>query len=466
MNRRKFMNALGIGAAAFATGQLISCQTEIKKKPNIIYIMTDDLGYGDVSCYGQSKFQTPNIDKLANEGMRFTQHYSGSTVCAPSRCCLMTGLHTGHAQIRGNKEHKPVGQFPMKDNTVTVAGLLQKSGYTTGAFGKWGLGYPGSTGDPNNQGFDTFYGYNCQRTAHSYYPKWLYHNDKKIELDGKTYAHDLIMSKAMEFIKDNKDNPFFCYLPVTIPHASMHAPKDKHKEWKEKLPEFNAKIGKYSGPDVENPIAAFPAMVTHMDEQIGEIMKLLQELNIADNTIVIFTSDNGPHREGGHDPEFWNSNGSLRGIKRDLYEGGIRVPMIARWHGKIKAGQISNHISAFWDIMPTFCDIAEIETPKNIDGISFLPELFGNEQEKHEYLYWEFLEQGGKQAVLMENWKGVRLNVHKNNNAPIELYNLKADMAEQNNVAADYPEIINNISNIMMKEHVYSEEFSFKYEKK
>ncbi len=355
----------------------------------------------------------------------------------------------------------------MKEASTTIANLLQKAGYTTGAFGKWGLGFPGSTGDPMNQGFDTFYGYNCQRNAHNYYTTWLYDNSKQIELDGKTYAHDLIMNNAIEFIKNNKDNQFFCYIPVAIPHAAMHAPKDKHEEWKKKLPEFNSIIGRYAGPVVENPIAAFPAMVTHLDDQIGEIMSLLKELNIDENTIVIFTSDNGPHKEGGHNPDYWNSNGQFRGIKRDLYEGGIRVPMIARWPSKIKAGKVSGHTSAFWDVLPTACDIAGIESPNDIDGISFLPELTGKEQKEHDYLYWEFIEQGGKQAVLMGKWKAVRLKVQTDSNAPIELYNLEVDIKEENNIAEQYPDVVVKMVDIMLEAHTTSDvdKFKFSFEK-
>ncbi|MCK4957883.1 MAG: arylsulfatase, partial [Planctomycetes bacterium] len=358
MKRRDFIKAIGITTATISiSGCAENLFTNTKRpsgKPNIIYIMADDLGYGDLSCYGQNKFQTPNIDRLANEGMLFTQHYSGSTVCAPSRCVLMTGLHTGHTQVRGNREVKPEGQPPMKTGTVTIPGLLKQANYTTGMFGKWGLGSPGSTSDPANL-FDEFYGYNCQRQAHTYYPGHLWHNRRKVKLDGKTYSHDLIMDAAKKFIKANKNGPFFCYMPVTIPHAAMHAPNDRHDKYRKLFPEFEDKIGRYAGTNVQNPVAAFAAMVEHMDNGVGEILKTLKQLDIDKNTIVIFTSDNGPHNAGGHNPEFFNSNGSLRGHKRDLYEGGIRVPMVARWPGKIKANSQTDHISAFWDVMPTLC---------------------------------------------------------------------------------------------------------------
>jgi len=465
MKRRDFIKSVGLGGLTLTLKACLqksdfSDSNLSRRRPNIIFIVADDLGYGDLSCYGQKRFRTPNIDRIAAEGIRFTDHYSGSTVCAPSRCTLMTGLHTGHCQIRGNREQKPVGQFPLEPCSITTTKLLKQADYITAMFGKWGLGYPGSTGDPMNQGFDEFFGYNCHRNAHTYYPMWLYHNREKIKLDGKTYAHDLIIDKAFEFIQTNKDRPFFCYMPVTIPHAAMHAPKDKHDKWRKKLPEFDAVIGRYSGPAVQNPIAAFPAMVTHLDEQVGALMKLLKDLDIDDNTLVIFTSDNGPHVEGGHNPEFWDSNGPLRGIKRDLYEGGIRVPMVARWPGKIKPGTISSHLSAFWDVMPTLAELAEIQAPQDIDGISFVPTLTGdnNKQKKHEYLYWEFHRQG-KQAVRKNNWKAIKLGVDKNPNAPLELYNLKEDISEQNNVADKYPEVVDEMDKIMKEAHVGSGDF-------
>lgn len=428
--------------------------TASTEQPNIVYILADDLGYGDLSSFGQKKFATPHIDSIASQGMRFTRHYSGATVCAPSRCALLTGLHTGHTQVRGNREIDPVGQAPIRKDTVTFAKLLKKSGYETGAFGKWGLGFPGSGGDPLNQGFDTFFGWNCQRNAHNYYPKRLYHDRKKVVLDGKTYAHDLVMEKATAFIKAtaNKGKPFFCFLPVAIPHAAMHAPKDKHEAWRKKFPQFDKKIGHYAGPKVVNPIAGFAAMVTHLDDQVGELLTLIKELGIDDNTLVIFTSDNGPHLEGGHDPVFFNSNGPLRGFKRDLFEGGIRVPMMVRWPGKVKAGSHSDLHCAFWDIMPTFVELVGEKTPSGIDGVSILPTLLGKGQQKiHDYLYWEFHEQGGKQAILKGDWKAIKLGVSKNRNAPIKLFNIKNDIGEKNNVASKNPKIIAEMKAIFAK---------------
>jgi len=433
--RRRLLTTLFIGLFLFPLNLLAA---EAKRRPNIVYILADDLGYGDLSCYGQRKFRTPHIDRLAAEGMKFTQHYSGSTVCAPSRCALMTGLHTGHAQVRGNREVKPEGQAPMRPGTVTIPTLLRRAGYVSGMFGKWGLGAPGSESDPTVF-FDEVYGYNCQRQAHTFYPKHLWHNRTKVALDGQTYSHDLILKAAKDFIRTHRDRPFFCYMPVTIPHAAMHAPKDLHDKYRKQFPQFEERIGKYAGRDVQNPVAAFPAMVEHLDNGVGEILGLLQELGISDNTLVMFTSDNGPHREGGHLPEFWDSNGPLKGIKRDLYEGGIRVPFLARWPGTIKAGTTSGHISAFWDMLPTFCEIAGVQVPGDTDGISMLPTLLGNRQREHDYLYWEFTERGGKQAIRKGNFKALRLNVSKNPDAKIELYDLANDLGEMKNIASQHP---------------------------
>ncbi|MEO0510836.1 MAG: arylsulfatase [Verrucomicrobiota bacterium] len=422
----------------------------MENKPNIIYILADDLGYGDLSCYGQEKFQTPNIDRLAQEGVLFTQHYSGSTVCAPTRCSLMTGLHTGHSQVRGNQEVKPEGQAPMLEGTVTIPTLLKKAGYVSGAFGKWGLGFPGSASDPMVF-FDTFYGYNCQRRAHSFYPGHLWSNDQKVLLDGKTYSHDLIMENALTFVRANKDDPFFCYLAVSIPHAAMQAPEELHQKYRELYPKFENSIGRYGASQVQNPVAAFPAMVEHLDNGVGALMELLKELEIDDNTIVIFSSDNGPHKEGGHKPEFWNSNGPLKGIKRDLTEGGIRVPFIARWPGKIEPGTTSHHISAHWDMMSTFCELAGVKPTADTDGISMLPELLGKEQLEHKYLYWEFSRKKGgasAKAVRMGKFKAL-----KTNGQATQLFNLENDIGENKDIAADFPEIVQQIEKIFVEAH-------------
>lgn len=448
-------------------------------KPNIIYILADDLGYGDLSFTGQSKFHTPNIDKLAKEGMFFTQHYSGSTVCAPSRSSLMSGQHTGNTFIRGNKEVEPEGQFPINSTVLTIAELLKSNGYVTGAFGKWGLGYPGSEGDPNNQGFDEFYGYNCQRTGHNYYPYHMWHNQSKEILEGnsgrntETYGPDIIHQKALSFIEHNKDTSFFLYYPSIIPHAELSAPDSIMQKFRGKFSPEKKYKGIDDGPGYKNggygsqdeSHAAFAAMIYILDQQVGEIRALVEELGIAENTIIMFTSDNGAHKEGGADPDYFNSTAGFRGYKRDLYEGGIRVPFIASWPGKIKPNTISDHISAFWDFLPTACEIAQIKAPENIDGISFLPELLNERQPKHDYLYWEFHEHGGKQAVRLGNWKGVRLNMTNNPTAKIELYDLSIDKEEKYDIAEDHPDIVQKISNIMEREHSVSNIFRFESER-
>ena len=477
MSRRSFIRTAAAGSIAAVISGCTSGsrRTGGAGRPNIVYIVADDLGYGDLGCYGQKDIRTPNLDRMAREGMIFTQHYSGSTVCAPSRSCLMTGMHTGHTPIRGNKEIKPEGQHPLPADAVTVAEVLQKAGYATGAFGKWGLGYPGSEGDPNNQGFDEFYGYNCQRYAHNYYPYFLRHNDKKVMLGGnegkktEQYGPDLIQEQAIKFIEANKDKPFFMFVPHVIPHAELLVPEDDIvKSYRGRFPEKpyegiddgpNYKIGGYGS--VATPRANFAAMVTRLDQHVGEILDKLKELGLDKKTLVMFTSDNGPHGEGGANPSYFNSNGGLRGMKRDLYEGGIRVPMIARWPGRIQAGSGSEHVSAFWDVMPTLAEIAGVNAPKDIDGISFAPTLMGRAQEEHEYLYWEFHEQGGRQAVRQGKWKAIRLQVKRDPNGPLELYDLQADPQEENNVASQHPDIISRMEQIMKEAHTDSDVFLF-----
>jgi len=445
--------------------------------PNVIYILADDLGYGDLGSYGQDKFATPHLDQLARDGIRFTRHYSGSTVCAPSRSVLMTGLHTGHTPVRGNQEVKPEGQWPLPASALTLAEGLKDAGYVTGAFGKWGLGYPGSEGDPVNQGFDLFFGYNCQRYAHRYYPEYLWNNAEKIYLEGndwtntQTYAPDVIQEKALDFIRNNRDTTFFAFLPIVIPHAELIVPDDDlYRQSLGKYPEtpYVGRPGADYGQDLvismycsqENPHATFAAMVLRIDQYVGEIVKELEELGLTDNTIIMFTSDNGPHMEGGADPDFFNSNGGLRGYKRDLFEGGIRVPFIVSWPGTIEKARLSDHPSAFWDILPTLAELTGFEYGET-DGISFLPELMGEEQPKHEFLYWEFHERGGKQAILKEEWKAVRLNVGNDPNGALELYNLENDPFEKQNVADRHPELVENFARLMEEEREPSAKFNF-----
>ncbi|TWT80795.1 Arylsulfatase [Planctomycetes bacterium CA13] len=426
--------------------------------PNIVYILADDLGYGDLSCYGQTKYETPNIDKLAERGMRFTQHYSGSTVCAPSRCSLMTGLHTGHTAVRGNAEYAPEGQMPMPADTYTIAKHLQTAGYQTGVFGKWGLGYPGSDSDPLKMGFDRFYGYNCQRLAHCYYPAWLWSDDQREFLWGnvssfsKDYAPDFIHAQALDFIRSNKDQPFFCYYAAVQPHADMIAPEEYMNKFRGKfLPELNYPEDYYIGQPEGH--AAFAAMVNVLDDYVGEVVAELESLGIADKTLVIFSSDNGPHLEGGHDPEYFNSNGQCRGYKRDLYEGGVRVPMIAAWPHRIQAGSVSDHISAFWDIMPTFADLVGKPLPSEGDGVSMLPTLLGSDnQQKHDFLYWEFPAKKGRVAVRKGNWKAVRYNTSSSRSL-LELYDLSTDPGEEHNVADKHPELQTEIEALIQLQH-------------
>lgn len=445
--------------------------------PNIIYILADDLGYGDLSCYGQTKFSTPHLDQLARDGMRFTRHYSGSTVCAPSRSVLMTGLHTGHTPIRGNQEVKPEGQSPMPAATISLAERLKEVGYVTGSFGKWGLGYPGSEGDPLNQGFDHFFGYNCQRYAHRYYPAYLWEDSEKLYLEGndwtstETYAPDLIQERTIDFIRENRDTSFFAYVPIVIPHAELIVPDDEiFQQYLDLYPEipYVGRPGADYGPDMvigmycsqEYPHATFAAMIHRIDQYVGEIVGAVAELGLSENTIIMFTSDNGPHLEGGADPHFFNSNAGLRGFKRDLYEGGIRVPFIVSWPGTIEQGGESDHPSAFWDLFPTLADLTGFECLDS-DGISFLPELLGEEQDEHPFLYWEFHEMGGKQAILADPWKAVRLNVRENPHGPLELYNLESDPFEEKNVADSHPDLVKTFARMMEEERVPSEKFNF-----
>lgn len=432
------------------------------QKPNIIFILADDLGYGDIEPYGQKKIETPNLNKLASMGVKFTQFYSGSTVCAPARSTFLTGLHTGHTAIRGNKTLQPEGQVPLPDSVITFPMLLQKAGYKTGAFGKWSLGFITTSGDPQKKGFDEFYGYNCQTLAHNYYPDHLWQNHNRVDLSGNlrsdsAYSADLIHEQAMKFLKEKHDRPFFLYLPYTLPHADVIAPHDKVYDYYVKkfnepaVPTPKSNDGEKHHFD-PHPHAAFAAMVSRLDKYVGEIMNAVKERGLEDNTLIIFTSDNGPHKEAGGDPEFFNSNGGLKGIKRDLYEGGIRVPFIAYQKGVTKAGTINEDPAALWDLFPTFLEETNVPLTRRTDGISILPALKGQKQ-NHDYFYWELHEAGGKQAVRFGNWKGVRLNVSKAA-SPLELYNLKADPQEKTNVAAQNPLIVKQIETIMKAAYV------------
>lgn len=460
---------LKLAGAGIASSVLAGCRSQRRgetpafaEPPNVIFILADDLGYGDLGCYGQQIIQTPNLDRMAKEGMIFTNHYAGSTVCAPSRCCLMTGLHTGHAYIRGND------RIPLRPEDVTVAELMKQAGYATGIIGKWGLGEPDTTGIPNRKGFDYWFGYLNQQHAHNYYPDYLWRNEEKVPLANEVepvgaaggvatkrvqYSHDLFASEALAFLDRNRRRPFFLYLALTIPHANNESKPDGME-----VPSY----GPYANRDWLNPQKGHAAMITRMDRDIGRLFQRLKALSLDEKTLVLFSSDNGPHQEGGADPAFFDSSGDLRGIKRDLYEGGIRVPLIARWPGRIAAGSGSDHVSAFWDLLPTCCELAGVPTPKEADGISFLPTLLGQpqRQRQHLYLYWEFHEQGKKQAVRMGQWKGVRLNVAKAPQGPIELYNLAEDPGEQNNVASRNPEVVARIVTILASARTPSQRWS------
>lgn len=457
---------------------------ERSDSPNVVLIIADDLGYAELGCYGQKWIKTPHIDSLAAEGMLFTQHYSGNAVCAPSRCCLMTGKHPGHASTRNNgdplfdPEMKEKmgwefpGQNPIPDEEVTIAEVLKQKNYATGAMGKWGLGHFGTTGDPNLQGFDLFYGYNSQRHAHNHYPAFLWRNRTKEPQPGndrsekgETFSQDQFGKEAIQFIKQNKDRPFFLYLPFVIPHLAIQAPEKSVEPYREIIPEEDYEHKHKGYAPHPTPRAGYAAMITHMDDVIGSILQTLNELNLEENTIVLFTSDNGPtyDRLGGSDSVFFHSAGPFRGYKGSLYEGGIRVPLIFRWPGRIPAGSTSDHISAFWDLLPTLADLTGTQAPEGIDGLSFAPELLQQgSQPVHEFLYWEFPAYGGQQAIRMGNWKGIYQNLVKSKGkSALELYNLVGDPGETLDVAAEHPEIVAQMKTILKRERFPSEIFPF-----
>lgn len=455
----------------FAVGLLLSFEMFAQKAPNVVFILADDLGYGDLGCYGQKLIKTPHLDKLAAQGIRFTQFYAGTSVCAPSRASLMTGLHTGHTPVRGNYEIQPEGQFPLPDSTFTMAELFRKAGYATGGFGKWGLGYPGSEGEPTRQGFDQFFGYNCQRQSHNYFPDHLWNNETRVALTNTLtkqdqYAPDLIQEQALSFMEKNRQQPFFLYLAYTLPHAGLQLPAGDplFEAYKKELAEQPKQIpASWNGVGYQPqayPLAAYAAMVSKLDAYVGQVLEKLNTLGLEKNTLVIFTSDNGPHREGGNQPQYFNSSGGLRGIKRDLYEGGIREPLLVRWPEKIKKNSVSDHIGAAWDFLPTFAALTGQKLPNKLDGVSLLPVLTGKgKQTEPPFLYWEFHEDGGRQAVRMGQWKGVRLNVKANPDSPIQLFDLPVDPAETTDVSKAHPGIVRQIAQVMKREHVENKDF-------
>ncbi|MEJ6980587.1 arylsulfatase [Pedobacter sp. P351] len=424
------------------------------KKPNIIFILADDLGYGNISSFNpKAPVPTPNIDKMAKEGTRFTRFYAGSTVCAPSRASLMTGKHMGHAYVRGN------GNVSLRVQDSTLAQQMQRNGYATGMFGKWGLGLENEPGAPHLKGFDSFYGYLLQRHAHYYFTDHLFEVKNrqlnKVKIDSSEYTQDLIVNKALSFIKEHKENPFFLYLPITLPHAELKVPQGLMKKYLN--PDGSSKFGPekpyyQKGESYHTqlqPRAAFAAMIDKMDQDVGRVLKLVKDLGLDDNTYIFFTSDNGPHSEGGGDPLFFNSSGPLRGEKRDMYEGGIRVPLIVRAPGKVPAGKTREDIWAFWDIMPTFNVLSGSTPAQNIDGLSFVNALSGKTQkEKHDYLYWQFNEGQYKEALLQENWKLIRFK-EKGKPEVLELYNLKTDIAEKHNLISQKPVKTNRLLSLM-----------------
>lgn len=421
---------------------LTCCGVSAGERPNIIFIMADDLGFGDLGCFGQTETRTPHIDRIADQGTKFTQCYSGSTVCAPSRCSLLTGKHMGHARIRGNggwvgarDERRRFSEMPLHDNDVTIGEVLKSVGYATGAAGKWGVGQPGSTGVPWKQGFDEFVGFLNQRHAHGYYPEYIWENEVMVSLDGNLggqtndWIHDRFADFALSFIRDNAERPFFLYLPYTIPHGRYEVPDDKP----------------YSDEPWPESIRNYAAMVTRMDQDVGRIDELLKELGLFENTIVFFTSDNGAeiyyYRKLDLIDEYdetLKSRGGLNGWKRDLTDGGIRVPMIARWPGLFPASATSDSLWALYDILPTLAEITEANVPADIDGRSVLPALLGKEQQPHEYLYWEFFERGFQQAVRFDDFKAIRFKQRE----PLVLFHLPSDPGEQTDVAARHPEIV------------------------
>jgi arylsulfatase A-like enzyme len=484
-----FTNEIGQGAGK--EGRCI--ERNPMPRPNIVFILCDDLGYGDLSCYGQTKFRTPNIDRLATEGMKLPIHYAGNAVCAPSRCVLMTGMHPGHAYIRDNKQAKAIGlpfdegQVPIPEDTVTLPKLLQKFGYTTGAFGKWGLGPVGSTGEPKKQGIDRFFGYNCQAVAHNFYPTYLWDNEKQVKLNnrafaahqklpdgadvnapasytafrGEEYAPDRISEQARHFIRENKDRPFFLFYPTTVPHLALQVPEDSLAEFAGKYPETPYPGGRSYLPH-RTPRAAYAAMIARLDREVGRLLDTVAECGLDNNTIFIFTSDNGPlyNQLGGTDTNFFQSAGTFRGRKGSLYEGGVRVPCLVRWKGKIKPGSVSERVTGFEDWLPTLLELvgAAKGTPKGIDGISLAPTLLGKRQAARPFLYREHAGYGGQQFVRVGDWKLLRERVNlgpRDQRKPgnWELYNLKRDPQEATDMASKEPALVARLAALATPQH-------------
>lgn len=446
LTRRSFLAASTAAALPLAAQQ---------RKPNIIFILADDLGYGDLGCYGQTRIATPVLDHIAREGMRFTQAYAGSTVCAPSRCCLMTGLHTGHARVRGNSAANGP-RPPLAPEDTTVAEMMQKAGYKTGCFGKWALGEAHTSGRPNRKGFDEFFGYYNQTHAHDYYPSHLWQNEDYFLIrenrgsQRSGYSHDLIAQKALDWVDEVAGDPFFLYLAFTTPHADNELGADTGDGMP--VPDY----GEYAGKPWPTTEKGFAAMITRMDRDIGRLLELLEDNGVANDTLILFSSDNGPHSEGGHDPKFFESQGGLRGIKRDMYEGGVRVPALARWPARIKPGVVSEQVWAFWDFLPTACEVAGIAPPKGLDGVSILPALEGKPLASRPQLYWEFHERNNTAMAARDGrWKIVR----KTPDGASELYDLSQDAAERSDVASSNPQVIAKMEIILRESRSESAAF-------
>ena len=452
-----------------------SATTATKQRPNVIFILADDLGYGELGCYGQQIIQTPRLDRMAAEGMRFTQFYAGATVCAPSRCVLMVGQHTGHCHVRGNAPGNQRINQSLRAEDVTIAEIMQSAGYRTALIGKWGLGELNEPGHPLAKGFDYFFGYLNQGHAHNYYPEYLWRNLEKVPLRNEVvglgggqgrpapdygggftpgyavkridYSHDLFAAEALQFVNENRDRPFFLYLALTIPHANNEGTRGTGNG--AEVPDY----GIYADMDWPNPDKGQAAMITRMDTDIGRLLDRLQELGLAERTLVMFSSDNGPHNEAGHNPERFRPSGPLRGMKRDLYEGGVRVPFIAWWPGSIEPGTVSDHVGYFGDVMATLCDLTGVPLLPDRDSVSFLPTLLGrpDEQKSHAYLYWEFYERGSAQAVRFGHWKAIRKPMLS---GPVELYDLSADIGETRNVAQDHPAVVEQAVRYMDEAHI------------
>jgi arylsulfatase A len=432
------------------------------EKPNVVFILADDLGYAELGSYGQKKIRTPNLDRMASEGMRFTQFYSGAPVCAPSRCVLLTGKHTGHAAVRDNKEvgtwESHEGQHPLPADEITLAEVLKGAGYATACVGKWGLGNDRSSGAPARQGFDLFFGYNCQRHAHNYYPAYLLRNGERVELEGNTagvtgkvYAPDLMIEEALSFIRKSSEKPFFLYFATTVPHLALQVPEDSLAEYADAFEETPYGGGEGYQPHPK-PRAAYAAMISRMDRDVGRIAGLLEELGLDRKTIVIFSSDNGTtFLKPQVDYEFFRSVGPLRGLKGSLYEGGLRVPFIARWPGRVGAGAVSDFVCGMQDVLPTVAELAGLKAPPGIDGISLVPTLVGEGvQPGHSYLYWESFG-AGAQAVRFGDWKAVRTGLKKNAKAPVELFNLREDIGETKDVANSHTGIVEKATKILQE---------------